>query len=234
MNLADKSYAYIRKQLFSGVFQPGSRLVNRTLAGEIGVSVIPVREALNRLASEGLVDQIAGEGVFVRVVDCDELDQMYVLRDALESCAASEAAAQRTVEHLLRLEASLAEAWEIAGEILSSSNGHATHQQFDRWLENELQFHALLIEAAQNKLLARVINEQRAICEVFESQRNRPEILTVEIAKLTCEGKAELVQAIEAGDAERARQLVSAQIQRGRRFMLAFLRSESENGLDCR
>jgi len=86
MNLADKSYAYIRKQLFSGVFQPGSRLVNRTLAGEIGVSVIPVREALNRLASEGLVDQIAGEGVFVRVVDCDELDQMYVLRDGMCQC----------------------------------------------------------------------------------------------------------------------------------------------------
>jgi DNA-binding transcriptional MocR family regulator len=52
--LAEKSYDYIRKKLAGGDLPPGQRLVNRVLADEIGGSVIPVREAIHRLASEVL------------------------------------------------------------------------------------------------------------------------------------------------------------------------------------
>ena len=90
--LAEKSYDYIRKRLAGGDLPPGKRLVNRVLADEIGVSVIPVREAIHRLASEGLVEHVPGSGSFVRKTDLHDLDNLYVLRDALESCAAGEAA----------------------------------------------------------------------------------------------------------------------------------------------
>ena len=64
--LAEKSYDYIREKLSRGELPPGKRLVNRTLADEIGVSVIPVREAIHRLATEGLVEHVPGSGAFVR------------------------------------------------------------------------------------------------------------------------------------------------------------------------
>jgi DNA-binding GntR family transcriptional regulator len=90
--LAEKSYDYIRKKLAGGDLPLGQRLVNRVLADEIGGSVIPVREAIHRLASEGLVEHVPGSGAFVRKTDPHDLDNLYVLRDALESCAAGVAA----------------------------------------------------------------------------------------------------------------------------------------------
>ena len=50
MSLAEQAYRHIRGKLSNGAFIPGEQLVNRVLATEIGVSVIPVREAINRLA----------------------------------------------------------------------------------------------------------------------------------------------------------------------------------------
>ena len=92
-SLAEQAYKHIRGKLSNGTFVPGEQLVNRVLATEIGVSVIPVREAINRLATEGLVEHVPGSGAFVRQADGQQLHDLYVLRDALESCAAGEAAA---------------------------------------------------------------------------------------------------------------------------------------------
>ena len=55
MSLVEQAYRHIRGKLSNGAFIPGEQLVNRVLATEVGVSVIPVREAINRLATEGLV-----------------------------------------------------------------------------------------------------------------------------------------------------------------------------------
>lgn len=227
MNLAEKSYRHIRHRISSGSLEPGMRLVNRTLAEEIGVSVIPVREALNRLASEGLVEQVPGAGVFVRNVDRNELDEMYVLRDALESCAAAEAARFITEFQLEELVGLLSEAESIAERIKNSSKRSATLKQFDQWLDNEQQFHALLVEASRNGLLAKVIDEHRAIREVFEAQRNKPELLTAEVAAETCRGKQALIDALKKRDAELARKLVSKQIRRGLRNVRSHFRSAS-------
>ena len=68
-SLADETYHAIRKRVAAGDWPPGMRLVNRKLGVELGVSMVPVREALNRLASEGLVEHVPGAGAFVRRLD---------------------------------------------------------------------------------------------------------------------------------------------------------------------
>ena len=94
--LAEKSYDYIRKRLSEGDLPPGKRLVNRVLADEIGVSVIPVHEAIHRLVPESLVEYVPGSGAFFRKTNLHNLENLYVLRDALESCAAGTAARYMT------------------------------------------------------------------------------------------------------------------------------------------
>lgn len=220
--LAERSYAYIRKKLSDGDFAPGSRLVNRALASEIGVSVIPVREAIHRLATEGLVEHVPGSGAFVRKVDPQELDNLYVLRDALESCAAGEAARYITDFQLEDLEAILAEAQALAEEIDVAT--HATAEQFDAWLDTEQRFHQLLIEAARNPLLAKVAREHRAISQIFEAQRDDPQLLTAAVAASTCNGKQRLIKALKARDRHVAREVMSEQIQIGRKQVLSHLR----------
>lgn len=223
--LAEKSYDYIRKRLAGGDLLPGQRLVNRALADEIGVSVIPVREAIHRLASEGLVEHVPGSGAFVRKTDPHDLDNLYVLRDALESCAAGEAARYITEHQLEELESILDEAQEIGQQIERRSNKHATKRQMNAWLDNEQRFHELLIEAARNPLLAKVTHDHRAIGQIFDAQRDEPQFLTSEVATQTCSGKRGLIEALRHRDHQRARELMSEQIQRGRKQVLRHLRS---------
>ncbi len=226
--LAERSYDYIRERLSSGDLPPGKRLVNRALAEEIGVSVIPVREAIHRLASEGLIEHVPGSGAFVRKADPQDLDNLYVLRDALESCAAGEAARYVTDYQLEELESVLGESCQIAQQIEQHSKQHATKRQMNAWLDTEQRFHELLIAAARNPLLARVTEEHRAIAQIFDAQRNDPQILTAEVATNTCAGKQGLLEALKRRDHQSAKVLMSEQIQRGRRQVLNYLRGRTK------
>jgi DNA-binding GntR family transcriptional regulator len=228
-SLSEKSYRHIRRKLSCGEFPPGKKLVNRTLAAEIGVSVIPVREAIHRLASEGLVDHVPGAGAFVRKANRQDLDNLYVLRDALESCAAEEAARYITESQVEELESLIESARETLDQIRKQSKGHATKRQLDRWLDDEQEFHQRLIEASRNSLLIKVVSDHRAISEVFDAQRNDPRLLTIEVAEKTCQSKTELLQAIRDRDPDRARQLMSEQIQQGRKTVVAYLNSQRRN-----
>ncbi len=222
-SLVTTSYQYIRDKLESGEFSAGKRLVNRTLAEEIGVSVIPVREAIIRLASEGLVDHVPNAGAFVRRANRQDLDNMYVLRDALESCAAAEAAKYITEDQLEEFDVMVGQFKQTAQHIARQAKGHSTKKQWNQWLDDEEQFHGLIIEASRNPLLAKVANDNRAVCAVFSAQRSEPQILTAEVAETTWQSKAELVEALRDRDANRARQLMSDHIQRGRKLVTEFL-----------
>ena len=58
--MAEAAYQTIRDRVVAGDWPAGAQLVNRKLGTELGVSMVPVREALNRLASEGLVEKVIG------------------------------------------------------------------------------------------------------------------------------------------------------------------------------
>ncbi len=222
--LADKSYQHVRDLLVRGELAPGQRLVTRSVADEIGVSLAPVREALNRLASEGLVEHVPGAGAFVKDADRQDLEELYVLRDATESCAAAEAARYISEQQLEELD-TIVEDWQvIASQISESAKGHATKTQLNRWLDLEEEFHEILVDASRNRLLAKVIRDHRAISSVFEAQRGNPAILTADVATETAASRKELMAALRAHDATRSRELMSQQIQRGRKTVLGFLR----------
>jgi DNA-binding GntR family transcriptional regulator len=216
-SLAEKSYQHIHAKLSRGELRPGMRLVNRSLANEIGVSVIPVREAIHRLASEGLIDYVPGSGAFVRRLGWRDLDELYVLRDALESCAAEEAARHITPALLEQLEAIVARMERIKDAICRRAAQLSTLDLLNEWLDEEERFHELLMDASHNSLLGRVIREHRAVSQVFDAQRHDPTILTAAIAQRTCKARRELLAALRSGDAATARRLMSEQIQLGRR-----------------
>jgi DNA-binding GntR family transcriptional regulator len=157
-------------------------------------------------------------------VDREQLNNLYVLRDALESCAAGEAARNISSYQLEELEALLEEARVIATRVAANSKKHATKRQMNLWLDNEQRFHELLVESAHNPLLAKVVHEHRAIGEVFDAQRNDPQLLPAEVAEYTCAGRSDLIDALRQRDHSRARQLTSEQIQRGREQVLGHLR----------
>jgi DNA-binding GntR family transcriptional regulator len=220
--LNQKAYQHVRQMLVCGELAAGQRLVTRALAEQIGVSLAPVREALHRLASEGLVQHHPGAGAFVRELSRQDLEELYVLRDATESCAAAEAAKYASDEQLDEMDEIVNRWSEIADEVARREK--ATKAQLNRWLDAEEQFHLILVEASRNRLLAKIIADHRAIATVFEAQRGNPDILTPDVCQQTCQARRELMQALRKRDADSARILMSQQIQRGKKTVLRFLR----------
>ncbi len=66
--LTDRAYLGLRRALASGELRAGQRIVNRTVAKESNVSQTPLREAINRLASEGIVEYVPGAGTYVSTI----------------------------------------------------------------------------------------------------------------------------------------------------------------------
>ena len=97
-------YRHLKDLLLSGRFSPGERLSEPLLAQELGVSRTPVREALMRLAEEGLVELVPGKGARVRVFAPEEVEEVYGVRALLEGEAAREAALRATPWELAELE----------------------------------------------------------------------------------------------------------------------------------
>src|SRR5688500_796944 len=83
-NLSDEVVDSLREAIRSGLLPPGVRLVERDIAARLGVSRIPVREAIQRLAEEGLVRKVAHRGTFVYSPSAAEIEQISSLRVVLE------------------------------------------------------------------------------------------------------------------------------------------------------
>lgn len=92
--LSDKVEAVLRQQIISGERTPGVRLNEVEIAGELGVSRGPVREAMQRLARDGLVRVESHRGAFVRSLDVGEVRALFEVRASLE-CQAAALAAER-------------------------------------------------------------------------------------------------------------------------------------------
>jgi DNA-binding GntR family transcriptional regulator len=108
--LSKNAYAYeeLRRQILTGDIAQGSVLNQAQLAQEIGVSTTPLREALRRLAAEGLVQLESHRDARVASLTADEARDLYVIRENLDPLAAGLAAESRTPADVDRIQAALA------------------------------------------------------------------------------------------------------------------------------
>ncbi len=96
------AYNFIKNAIIRGEILPGMRLAEESLAKEMGVSRTPIREAIKQLEVEGLVTPLK-RGVKVREFTKDDIKQIYDIRALLEGYAASQAALNRTTEHIYQM-----------------------------------------------------------------------------------------------------------------------------------
>ena len=219
-SLADETYHAIRKRVAAGHWPPGMRLVNRKLGVELGVSMVPVREALNRLASEGLVEHVPGAGAFVRRLDRKQIVQLYALREQLECFAAREAAGRIRPDQLVQLEKLCADWRTLLGRIRQSKGGTATAAVLRRWLDNDLKFHRVLIEAADNPWLTKTVMDLRLLSVVA---RNKPGTLPLDSAERTHRDHEKLVTVLRKGSVEEAERVMRSHVNDGCEFILRHL-----------
>jgi len=110
MRASEKAYLQVREEILDGTLLAGSLLAEVEQSTRLGVSRTPLREALGRLASEGLVATHSGRGVVVTDISIDNITELFEVRQALEEQAARLAARRRDKQVFEELQAEFREA----------------------------------------------------------------------------------------------------------------------------
>ncbi len=152
----DVAYDYIRKRILSGEYPPGHALMTEVLSGEIKVSRTPVRDALRKLETDGLVTIRAHLGASVKKMDLKEFREMCDLRLALESHAAGLAARNHSDADLSEIRYAL-EAMQRLTERIISVPAVQQRPLVNELVLEDVRFHIAIMTAAKNDLMKKEI-----------------------------------------------------------------------------
>lgn len=161
---ADLAYEALRTLILRGGFEPGAHLKEEELAARLGVSRTPLRDALRRLAGDGLVRIERDRGAYVKRFEPEEIDEIFQLRAALEAYGASRAASAIDDEGLARLE-SLAEDMEK----LEKRRGTP---DLDRFAVLNNAFHHAILGASRSVRLMQMVTPLIDVPLVMLKQHN--------------------------------------------------------------
>ncbi len=188
----------LRQQIFSRDLEPGSWIDEMRLAAEYGISRTPLREALKVLAAEGLVTMKVRRGAYVTEVSKDDVSQVYHVLGLLESDAAAQVAAHAT---------------DVQRAELQRLHDRLEKQvrQRDAFFAANEQFHMALLDIAGNRWAAQMVADLR---KVMKLNRHHSLFKQGRLADSLAEHR-EVMRAIDAKDAERARALMRAHFDSG-------------------
>lgn len=136
----------IRERILSGDLAPGDRLVERTLAAELGISRIPVRDALNILRGEGFVTAYPNRGMLVTKLGEQDIEEFFSVLEALDVLVAQNAANNASLRELNQMRDEILRAEDPARKVTAMPQG--------RCCEN---FHNSLLKSAKNTLLSNMM-----------------------------------------------------------------------------
>ena len=211
--VGDQVLEHIRDAILSGRLAAGTRIDQRAITDELGVSIIPVRESLRQLEAEGLIEKRPYRGVFVASLSLTELMDIYVTREALEELAARIAVGRMTPEVLSNLEGLLGEMETATGlgdrTALFDLNG---------------AFHFTLYTASQNTILCQLIE---SLWERSTVYRRRFTFMPERALQALAEHR-QILDACRRGDADAAGRAVRENVGQTTRAI-----SESTAGPDA-
>ncbi len=151
----------LRAAILEGRLPPGTPLSRRRLAEEMGMSAVPVGDAIGRLEGEGLIESKPRAGTRVRIATAEEIHGNYVLREALETHSArlfAESATSEFRQRVLKAAAKLDEAYNaLAGNPRYSQSRRARVER------DHIAFHMLIAEAAAVPKLIHEIERSRVL-----------------------------------------------------------------------
>jgi DNA-binding GntR family transcriptional regulator len=214
----DEVYEALRQAVLSHIFQPGERLQLEEIAAKLGVSQTPVRNAVQKLASEGLIEIRPRSGTYVATLTKQEIEETFELRRALECLAAERAIHRMGAAEVAEMKSLVAR----MAEPVTDDDGLVKRQAWNT------QFHAILIRASGNQRLQQMYDELRAniqIARVHVAEHNRGSRFELEQAEH--EG---IIAAIEARDLEALQRNLTDHIHRAKSSLVAALSVQAAGG----
>jgi DNA-binding GntR family transcriptional regulator len=186
VNKQERTYTVLRDRIHSGAFAPRARLNIDALARELGVSAIPVREALRRLEAEGWVKFQPNVGAIVAPVDATAWEQQMAAVAILEGAATADAAAHLTPADLIKLKRLVVEMEQVAAD-----GDLAKFSRLNRRL------HATIVARCANVFLLELLEQTN---QRLDRIRDTMFTYLPERSKPAVAEHARLIELLEAGD----------------------------------
>jgi DNA-binding GntR family transcriptional regulator len=196
-----RAYEIIWEKITTLELAPGTPINEQQLAEELEMGVVPVREALRLLAHENLVQITPRHGLYVADVNIEDLEYISEIRLSLEALCARLAAQRATPDDLVVLEALRQEQVSLSADASSAEDGSDQLARASRRLfDLDHRFHQALAQAARNKYLAQTLER------LFGLSRRLWYLVLPYMGYLPAAvgEHLELIEAIKAGDADRA------------------------------
>jgi len=206
-SLVEGAYQQMRRRILDNVWPPGQQKLEQEIALELGMSRTPVREAMVRLANEGLLEVIPRRGMRVLPVSPNDMKEIYEVLGALESAAAEMLAARRPAEAELKPLITATRAMEKA----------LARDDLDAWAAADESFHEQLVTMAGNKVLADTVF-------AYWDRAHRARMFTLRLRPKPVDSTKEhmaLVERLRKGDAAGAGKVNREHRQRASRELLA-------------
>jgi DNA-binding GntR family transcriptional regulator len=214
-NLVEQVRDAILDEISSGQLAPGDRIIQEQLAQALGVSRQPVQQALMLLRNQGVLQDAPGRGLHVAPLDPEHVSHMYDLRAVIEGLACRRAA-ELSPERAARQGPALID----AGRKAVASGSVA------KMIAADMRFHEFLYALSGNPLVApslatHLTYTQRVMGEVLLRDKKPRDIWDQHVA---------ILQAVAAGDADRAEGLARQHITQASGFMVSRLRGRAVAG----
>lgn len=211
--LREKVYTSLHMDIITGKIPGGTRLVESAVAARMHVSRTPVREALQKLASEGFLDPIPRAGYIVEDMSEDDIVDLFAARKEIEKVVVRWASAKITQAELGQLQSNLSRTDEIlqSGETL-------------RMIDLDTEFHHVLYRATRSRTLYQ-------ISQSLSDRTLKFRIACIhlpEVARRAGQGHARIVEALNSGDAEAVENAVDNHLEETREDIIVSLKQLRE------
>ncbi|MFI0480735.1 GntR family transcriptional regulator [Actinomadura sp. 9N215] len=190
----------LRRGIVSGRLTPGTKLNPQEVAKLLGVSQTPAREAIQLLASEGLIQNDPFRGAQVSPLTVEEYEELYLMRTGIEGFAAR-----------LGAERISAEGVEQMATLLAEMESAAKADDIDGFYENDRRFHELHYRATGRESLVRRIMNLRIATERYARVAYRMPKVNMEDTLAT---HGSLLEAVRAGDGPRCEAVLQDDLRR--------------------
>lgn len=144
--LGEVVFEYLRNAILAGELKPGERLMEVTIADQLGVSRTPVREAIRKLEKESFVIMIPRKGAYVADLTKKDIMEVLEIRKELEGFAAALAAERMTIAEK-----------EALGRVVERFNESLVNMDKRSMIESDNEFHSSIFEATKNQRLINII-----------------------------------------------------------------------------
>jgi DNA-binding GntR family transcriptional regulator len=204
-------YIRIKAGILNLDFAPGSQLQVDEFSGELEVSRTPVREALLRLQKDGLVDVVPRVGFFVTKFAARDLEELYELREILESRAVYDAVQSMTEMESMKIT-----------EIFASTQKAVDQEDTTGFLDAEITFHNFLTESSHNKRLVAMVESMRDLTYRWRilSLHSKEDI------RASLMEHKKIADAVQHGDAVVASRLMGEHIQNAKNRIVRMIPKE--------